>query len=251
MKILILAAGMGVRLMPLTRNTPKSLLDLGAGLTLLETQLEAIKTCRMREVVLLTGYRSEQIEAKIRYYQGLDFQVVYNPFFEVSNNLVSAWLAQPHLSEDYVLVNGDDVFRPAVLRSLLEAEGEITMMVSRKQAFDEDDMKVHSRDGRVLKVGKELPATEANGESIGMIRFRASGARAFAEELERMVRTPEGLQAFYLQALQNLMDGGIPVEFRECLPEDWAEVDFHPDLQTLKEQVFPKMILPHLSQRED
>ncbi len=234
MKVLILAAGMGVRLMPLTRNTPKSLLDLGHGLTLLETQLEAIRECGVEEVVLVTGYR---------------FRIVYNPFYASSNNLVSAWLAQPHVGEDYLLVNGDDVFDPAVMRRLLEADDDLTMMVSRKAAFDDDDMKVVTQGDRVLKVGKGLDEGEANGESIGMMRFRARGARAFADELERMVRTPEGLQTFYLHALQNLMDAGFPVSFRECAPEEWAEVDFHPDLRTLKEQVFPERILPLLGKR--
>jgi choline kinase len=248
-KVLILAAGMGVRLMPLTRNTPKSLLDLGHGLTLLETQLEAIRECGVEEVVLVTGYRSEQIEAKIAHDDGFRFRIVYNPFYASSNNLVSAWLAQPHVGEDYLLVNGDDVFDPAVMRRLLEADDDLTMMVSRKAAFDDDDMKVVTQGERVLRVGKGLDEGEANGESIGMMRFRARGARAFADELERMVRTPEGLQTFYLHALQNLMDAGFPVSFRECAPEEWAEVDFHPDLRTLKEQVFPERILPLLGKR--
>ena len=66
MKVLILVAGTGSRLWPLTRNTPKSLLDLGRGLTLLETQLDAIKPSGVTDIVLLTGYRSAQIEAKIQ-----------------------------------------------------------------------------------------------------------------------------------------------------------------------------------------
>ena len=98
MKILILAAGTGSRLLPLTRNTPKSLIDLGNGMTLLETQLEAIRPTGVAKVVIVTGYRSEQIEAKIRHHEGFDFQIVYNPFFDVSNNLVSAWMAMPYLA---------------------------------------------------------------------------------------------------------------------------------------------------------
>ncbi len=122
MKVLILVAGTGSRLWPLTRNTPKSLLELGHGLTLLETQLEAIKPSGVTDVVLLTGYRSSQIEAKVQYYEDFRFQIVYNPFYDVSNNLVSAWMAMPHMDDDFVLVNGDDVYRREVFENLLAAE---------------------------------------------------------------------------------------------------------------------------------
>ena len=156
MTVLILVAGTGSRLWPLTRNTPKSLLDLGRGLTLLETQLDAIKPSGVTDIVLLTGYRSAQIEAKIQYYEDFNFQIVYNPFFDVSNNLISAWMAMPHIDDDFVLVNGDDIYRSEVLENLLAADGDVVMVVSRKESYDEDDMKVHISGDRVYKVSKEM-----------------------------------------------------------------------------------------------
>ena len=67
MRIIILAAGKGTRAMPLTRNTPKSLLDIGNGVTLLEKQLEDIQKSKViDEIVLIIGHLAEQIEAKIK-----------------------------------------------------------------------------------------------------------------------------------------------------------------------------------------
>lgn len=237
MKILILAAGTGSRLGQLTRNTPKSLLDLGRGLTLLETQLNAIKPSGLNDIVLVTGYRSAQIEAKIQIYDDFHFQIIFNPFFEVSNNLVSAWLAMPYIDDEFIIINGDDVFRPEVLERLLAAEGDVVMVVSKKDSYDEDDMKVHLEGISVRRVSKGLTPEESNGESIGMIKFSKQGRDWFFEELDRSVRDKEALDWYYLRALQNMMDSGLPVTYSICNPSEWAEIDFHPDLVILKERL--------------
>lgn len=97
MKLIILAAGKGERLLPLTRNTPKPLLDMGNGYTLLEEQMRAAQASGVvAETVLVVGYLASQVEAKLDYHrdQGLCVRTVYNPFYEVSNNLMSLWLTR-------------------------------------------------------------------------------------------------------------------------------------------------------------
>jgi len=237
MKLLILVAGKGERLYPLTKNTPKSLLEIGGGVTLLETQLEAAKTCGVEEVVLVIGYKGEQVEAKIR---DLPIQVtaLYNPFYHVSNNLISAWMARDHLEGEFVLVNGDVVFRPEVLQGLLDhGKGDICMVIDRKDDYDDDDMKVTTKDDRVWQVSKKLPLAEVNGESIGMMRFSTRGSQIFRKTLDTMVRDPDNLNVFYLAALQRIMEGGVPVNFYECGVTDWAEMDFHPDLKLIRDNI--------------
>ena len=235
MKVMILVAGMGSRLWPLTRNTPKSLLDLGRGMTLLETQLESIRPSGVRDIVLLTGYRSAQIEAKIQYYKDFNFEVVYNPFHEIADNLVSAWLAKPYVQEDFVMVNGDDIYRKEVFSRLLAADGEVVMVVSQKPEYDEDDAKVYTSGDRVLKVSKELSPSDANGESIGMIRFRGIGRNWWFDELDRLVREKENHKSNYLLPLQGLIDRSLPVNYVTCGPDEWAEIDIHPDLRSVRD----------------
>jgi choline kinase len=242
MKILILAAGTGSRLGQLTRNTPKSLLDLGHGLTLLETQLDALQASGISEIVLVTGYRSAQIEAKIQIYDDFNFQIVFNPFFEISNNLVSAWMAMPYIDDEFIVINGDDVFRPEVIERLLSTEGDAVMVVSKKDSYDEDDMKVHINGTSVRNVSKELSPKESNGESIGMIKFSKRGRDWFFRELDRCVRDKEALNWYYLRALQNMMDAGLPITYSICTPNEWAEIDFHPDLVTLKERLSRELL---------
>jgi choline kinase len=237
MKLVILAAGKGERLMPLTRNTPKSLLEIGGGVTLLEAQLEHAASSGIDEIVVVVGYRAEQIEAKIKG-SGIRARTVYNPFYDVSNNMVSAWLARAEMGSDFVLLNGDVVFNPAVLKRLVEShKRDIQMVIDRKEAYDDDDMKVTIEGDTIVAVSKKLPEQRSHGESIGMIAFRGRGPQRFTDTLDRMVREPENRNVFYLAALQSIMDSGVPVGFVECHPQDWAEVDFHPDLRLIRDNI--------------
>ena len=237
MKVVILAAGVGTRLMPLTRNTPKSLLDLGSGFSLLERQLQSIAKCGLHDVILVTGYKSAQIEAKVEDYTDFSLQVVFNPFYRISNNLPSAWLGLKDLREPVVLVNGDDLFKSQVLNDLIRSTAPVTMVISRKESYDQDDMKVII-DGKLIKdVGKEISVERADGESIGMILFNDHGLKSFKNYLLQMLRDEQNLHVFYLSALRRMMHDGFPIAFSECAPGDWAEVDFHPDLQEMRRDI--------------
>ncbi|MEX0884945.1 MAG: phosphocholine cytidylyltransferase family protein [Phycisphaeraceae bacterium] len=237
MNVVILAAGTGSRLLPLTRNTPKSLLDLGNGYTLLERQLQAVAGADLHKVTLVTGYKAEQIEAKIQHYADFEFHVIYNPFYRMANNLVSAWMALKGATEPTILVNGDDLFKTDIVGTLAKSTHDITMVISRKDAYDDDDMKVIIEDNRVVDVGKDIHPAKADGESIGMMLFQGPGLREIQRQLSEMVRHEDQLQLFYLAALRALMRAGAPVHFVEARPEDWAEVDFHPDLLQMRQQL--------------
>ncbi len=239
MKIIILTAGKGERMWPLTKNTPKSLLEIGGGMNVLETQLKSIKECGIKDVVLVCGYLTEQIEAKVKAYRDdFNIKVIYNPFYDVSNNFVSMWMARNEmLDDDFIVVNGDDVFKPSVLKGLLEHDGksEICMVVDKKDRYLQDDMKVVMDGDRVLEVSKQIPIDKANGESIGMIRFSGKGKQKLLQTMDSMIREKESLKLFWLHCMQAIMDDGFPVRYHLIDEGDWAEIDVHPDLKALKD----------------
>jgi choline kinase len=224
---------------PLTRNTPKALLDLGRGVTVIESQLASIREAGLVNVTLVVGFLAEQVEAKVRRFDGLKVDFVYNPFFDVSNNLVSLWMARHVMGDEFISINGDDVFHADVLRTLAAAAQppDITMVIDRKPRYEAEDMKVVVHADRVLEVSKQVPLDRANGESIGIIRYSGAGARAMRDMLDEMVRRPEGKTVFYLEAIQQLANQGFPIGFVEVDQTLWSEIDFHPDLDLIRQNV--------------
>ena len=122
-KVIILSAGKGERLRPYTENSPKSLLELANGKTILETQLKSIEEANcIDEVIIVAGYRIEQVLAKLKGYNKIPIRVLHNPFYEVSNNLMTLWIAKEYLEDYFIIVNGDDVFKPKLLKDLVEKQ---------------------------------------------------------------------------------------------------------------------------------
>ena len=242
MKAIILAAGKGERLMPLTSDTPKSLLELKNGTTLLESQLININKTGISKIAIVTGYLTEKIESKVEVYSekyNIDIQIIYNPFYDISNNLLSLWQAKHEMESDFIIINGDDIFKDSVLLALLEHDKNqiITMVIYRKKKYDQDDMKLIIKNGKVLKVSKKITLNEANGESIGMIRVTGEARTLMIDTMEKMVRIKKNIQVFYLEVIQELINQGIKVGFHEISPKDWAEIDFHPDLEDIRKKI--------------
>lgn len=235
MKAILISAGKGERLYPLTKNTPKSLLEVGKGLTILETQLHSLSENNIKDIVIITGFKAEQIEAKIRDYQNdLNITTVFNPFYDISNNLLSVWMARHHMTDEFISINGDDVFSAEVIENLLKCDNDITMVIDEKEDYDDDDMKVVHKDGEILEVSKKIEKDRANGESVGIIKFAKKGPKIYTEMLDQMVRDPQNRNVFYLKAIQEIINKGYKINYSMCKESDWAEIDFHPDLKMIR-----------------
>ena len=231
-RAIILSAGRGGRLLPLTEHVPKCLLDLG-GRSLLAWQLRGLAAAGVREALVVTGYGSELVELELRQHTPAELHVqpLYNPFFQVADNLASCWLARAAMNGPCLILNGDTLFEPEVARRLLAAEPAlITVTIDRKPGYDDDDMKVSTNGERLTGIGKKLPAGEVSGESIGFLRFSADGAKLFVTEIERTMRTPAGPRLWYLSAIHALASAGVDVRVASIEGLQWSELDFPADL---------------------
>ncbi len=131
MKGIILAAGMGTRLKPLTDVTPKCLVPVN-GKPMLEYQLECLARAGLPESVLIVGYRADQIIRRIgNFFQGMAISYVKNPRFQETNNLYSLWLARDYLDDDIVLIEADLLFEDDLVRQLVQHPAPSVAVVDR------------------------------------------------------------------------------------------------------------------------
>ena len=231
MRCIILSAGQGRRLLPLTAEVPKCVLSIG-GQSLVERQITQVMKCGINQVTVVVGFGADRVEQVVRdRFKPDEVATLYNPFFAVSDNLASCWLARHLMTKDFVLLNGDTLFEPAVLQCLLDTPpNPVTLVIDRKPAYDADDMKVMLDGRKLLRVGKTLSPEQSHGESIGMTLFRGSGPGLFSDAIERAVRKPDALNRWYLSVIDDMAQMGLvwtcPIEGLK-----WTEVDCLADLE--------------------
>jgi choline kinase len=233
MKAIVLAAGQGRRLWPFTAHHPKCLLSIGGG-SILEQQLANLEAAGIRDLVLVCGFGIERIRAALSAYRGnLRIKLSYNPFYAHADNLVSLWTVRGELDDDFLLLNGDNVFHPQILQRLLAARECCCLMVRRKDSYDQDDMKLQVEHGRVRAIGKQLAV--AHAESVGIMRFTGEGRRGLVGVLEELIGaagTTSDLR--YVAGVQRLIDQGHPVAVCEVGDLPWADVDTPEDLSFVR-----------------
>jgi len=238
MKAIVLNAGYGRRLRPTTNELPKCLLPVDADHPVLELQLRTLARCGIRHVTIMIGYGAEKIEHFLTTHPipSLTVQTRYNPFFATTNTAVTCWLAIRDMTEDFVLINGDTLFDAEILHRVLTAPeaAPLVMAIDQKASYDDDDMKVMlTNSGRLKAVGKYLPDSKIDGESIGLMAFRAEGVAAFRSALETAVRDPETLRLWYHDVI-SLMASTLLVNTVLIKGLWWREIDTAQDLAEVR-----------------
>jgi len=196
------------------------------GVSILEWQLSQIAQCDIDEVIVVTGFAFERVDAIVDSIDFINVRTLHNPMYAHTDNLGTCWEARFEMDGPFVLMNGDTLFEAAVLQRLLAAEKPypITLATDSKPHFDLDDMKIISDGERLLKVSKQLDISLVGGESIGLMVFNKLGAQAFTDKLEEMMDQSNALKLWYLSAIDQLASDGLA----GICPIDglsWCEVD--------------------------
>lgn len=237
MKTIILSAGQGKRLLPLTADIPKCLLPI-QGKKLIEWQIDALFSAGIDRVSVVVGYGADQVEQLLTKRYGENcITLINNPMFAETDNLVSCWIAREEMNEDFFLLNGDTLFEVAVVgRVLSKAAHPVTVVTTHKSHYDADDMKVTLEGQRLINIGKDIDPEKTDGESVGMILFRGEGRALFRQGLERAMGDPSSSRKWYLSVIRDLCP---TMKVWTCSIEGLrsCEVDYPADLQSAENMV--------------
>ncbi len=240
MKAIILAAGVGRRLAPLTDGLPKCLLPVG-GRSLLKRMLAAVEAAGLEEVLLVVGYRQEQIRSRI----GLRFgrlAVCYaeNPDY-TRGSLFSLWCARDTLHGDILLMDADVLFAPELLARLVASPLSSALLLDRGFIDTGEEIKLYARGPRVVAMGKHVipPAYDVVGEGVGFFKCGAPHAAALRACLAE-VRRAAGDATEYEQALDQLLRR-VEVGWVDVAGLAWTEIDFPEDLNRAEREILPRI----------
>jgi choline kinase len=235
---IVLVAGAGRRLAPLTDDLPKTLLSVADDVTILDIALHNLAAAGLSDVVLVTGAASHQVDSRLDALQarhGVTLRTVFNDKALEWNNAYSLWLAREFFADGVLLCNGDTVHPDSVEHTLLAApDAAITLAMDDVKSLAEEEMKIIlDDDGHMKRINKAIEPSTAAGEYIGVTRIDASAADGLAAALEETWRRDTGL--YYEDGYQTYVDNGGTVSVAPIGEVSWVEVDNHDDLARARE----------------
>jgi choline kinase len=233
-KAVILAAGVGSRIRPLTDDCPKSLLSV-SGMPILKRMIRNCLNCGISEFVVVLGYLEERIKSFVYdAFPELQVTFIVNDKYGETNTGYSLMLAEQALDgTGFIKFDADVVFDSEILRRLISCEFESALCIDRDIQLDAEEVKVIVDDQlRVLQVSKTIDPNTALGESIGIEKISAETARLLFAELTQMMTHDAHLQDYYEAAYEQLMAQGTRFHALDITGLDWTEIDSHDDLST-------------------
>ncbi|MQY54066.1 MAG: NTP transferase domain-containing protein, partial [Methanosarcinales archaeon] len=221
MKAIIIAAGMGIRLNPLTNDNPKCMLEI-KGKTILQHQLEVFHANGITDISVIKGYKKEAIN-----YPSLKYYI--NDNYRNNNILNSLFYAEKEMDDEFIASYSDILFGADVVRSAIESRGDIAIVVDvdwkgyyegrTEHPINEAENVIFDADNNVVEIGKIVNKEEdIKGEFIGMLKCTKKGAEIFKEYFHKAINEFYGkpfiraktFDAAYLtDFIQYLVNNGI------------------------------------------
>ena len=239
MKAIILAAGVGSRIRPLTNNCPKSLLKVG-GKTILEMMISHIQDCGINEIIFVLGYLEEQIKDHVKSkFPDLNAHFVINDKYAETNTGFSLMLTKDLIgSSSFVKFDADVVFDKQILKKLIESEYANCLCFDKDINLDAEEIKVIIDDkNRVLKASKSVNPKDAIGESIGIEKIDSETAKLLFTELQIMMQDEQNHQQYYEAAYERLIEKNLAFYALDISGFKWIEIDTKDDFITA-EKIF-------------
>jgi choline kinase len=231
----LLCAGSGTRLRPLTDDRPKALVDVG-GETILARAVRLLAGAGVTDLVVATGYRAESVKSAFAGHAGR-VTFCHNPAFDRTQNSVSLHLCEQAIANrDFFKLDGDVLFCASVIQRLREANGQLVAAVERNARLGAEEMKVKIDRGRIVAFGKQLDPATCFGESIGIELVREGATSALFSALARASSAGE-TDLYYEDVYGRLIAEGLDAAVADVTDLPWIEVDTPSDLERARELV--------------
>ena len=180
MNAIILAAGKGERLQPLTNKIPKCMVKL-FNKTLLEYQIDVFKSCKINDITIVTGYQADKIKI-----DGVNF--LHNQNYDTTNMVETLFCAKEKLSENVIISYGDIIFEKQVLQKLIDSKWDSSIIIDTKwekywkmrfknPLDDVESLKI-DENGLITNIGMKVDSLEEiQGQYIGLMKFKNEGVK--------------------------------------------------------------------------
>lgn len=232
MKACLLAAGRGSRISKNIPEIPKCTLDVG-GIPLVLRTVDMLLSNQI-EVTIIVGYKHRHIEQVL---ENRNVQIVYNPFFDVTNSIASLWLAKDFLKdEDTIIANADVFWSQEILDRIMEHRKvcDVFMLADRRRAEDGDYF-FNIRNGWIEKYGKELDRSERNAEYVGIAYIGEQFLSRFVSRMEELIDNQK--HNIWWENILYSYIGEYNINAMEINDEFWAEIDFIEDYNRICDYV--------------
>lgn len=246
----ILSAGMGTRLMPLTKDIPKPLLVINEK-TLLERMISNCMNAGIRDFILIVGYNKQKvydIAPELEEKLDISIKIIENTEYDITNTSVSTYLASSYIEnespDDFILVNGDNVVDPEIIKRIAATDNTSMIVDNFKDLNEEsfklilDDLKFNEDEsianGVIAEIGKGIDIPSSTGEFIGVSKVVKSDLSRFNELLTELI--DEDRQNYYDLAYRPL-SAESTIDYVLTNGLKWTEIDDHNDWKTANELV--------------
>ena len=227
MTYIILSAGKGVKLQPLTLNHPKSLYKLDDKTTILQRLVRKIRKYDAEaEIVVVVGYMYNQIQKEL---EDDNVKFVHNPFFSVTGSMASLWFAKDYLQrENITIINGDIVSGNELMKDVICQHTDYPLVLLDSTRKDPNKYNVQIQGDKVCVMSKNL--TEFYGNYASIMKFDAVSSRFLLDQINLMVN--EGMfNLFFEDALvQLIFEKNFEIYYKDIKDYVWTEVDCVDDL---------------------
>lgn len=230
MKVIILSAGIGSRLSPLTNNVPKSMLLIDDNTTVLERTINMINKLLDTEIVIVTGFCNEQIENLVSKYDNC--KTVYNPFYRVTNSIASLWFAKEYMDDDVIIINGDVIVESDLFKYILTIKNKSFLLYDSSIGI-QADYKVLEKNGQVVVMSKDLK--ETSGEYVGITVLKQEDSNKLMKKVKTMVSNEQYCEWYETAIVDMIFTEGFALNVVDASKYLWTEIDNINDLMKAKE----------------